>query len=267
MKKYIVLIIVTLACNTASLAQTINAAYAKALHKKYQPQPTNFCSSCKLWVNPYYKSIADTVQHRPVLTYYVYTKANRLEQERLKLKREGTIAAWFPAYGQPKEDSAYTEANKIVNQPDLPGEIQKGHCQAWILLAYSIDGAILSDTYTFNSAMEFRGQNLGTEIASEERCRTLTGFEGRPEITDKIQIWCGTFGSQRTFTTGRVTNTVPTHYYKILNYYDKVQHRQIEEVYWFPNQPGETGDQLMLRTKSYTELCALLHFKPKDIFR
>jgi hypothetical protein len=36
--------------------------------------------------------------------------------------------------------------------------IAKGHCQAWILLAYDADGAILSDTYTFNAGMEFQGK-------------------------------------------------------------------------------------------------------------
>jgi len=248
-------------------AQTINTAYARALQGRYRPQPTDFCASCKLWVNPYYRSIADTAEHRPLITYYVYTKAHRLAQEALQLPRTGTYSKWFPAYGQPKEDSAYTEANRIVNQPDLPGEIQKGHCQAWILLAYTVDGAILSDTYTFNSAMEFRGQNLGTEIESEERCRALTGNDGHRAVADSVRIWCGTYGSQRTFTTGDVTNTVPTHYYKIIEYYDLVQHRRVEFCYWMPNQPGETRDKLDDRKKTYAELCALLHFRPKDIFQ
>jgi hypothetical protein len=41
--------------------------------------------------------------------------------------------------------------------------IAKGHCQAWILLAWCADAAILSDTYTFNAGMvpgtEYRHRN------------------------------------------------------------------------------------------------------------
>jgi hypothetical protein len=54
--------------------------------------------------------------------------------------------------------------------------IAKGHCQAWILMAWSTDAAILSNTYTFNAGMEYQGQNIGTELATEEFCRKLTGF-------------------------------------------------------------------------------------------
>ena len=68
-------------------AQTINSAYAKTLHKKYPSVKTDFCKSCKLWVNPYYKSIADTVKHLPILTFFSYTKSKRLEQERLDLDK------------------------------------------------------------------------------------------------------------------------------------------------------------------------------------
>lgn len=227
-------LIITLAvliCVHAGHGQPINSAYAKSLRKKYPTQSSDFCPSCKLWVNPYYKSIADTSGHRPILTFYIYTKAHRLAQEQLNLPRSGNYASWYPAYGQPSETAAYTDANRIVNQPDQPGEIQKGHCQAWILLAYTADGAILSDTYTFNSAMEFRGQNLGTEIASEELCRNLTGYNGNTEVTDSIRIWCGTNGSQRTFTKGKITHAVPAFYYKIIDYYDKLEHKQMEVCY------------------------------------
>jgi DNA/RNA endonuclease G (NUC1) len=115
--------------------------------------------------------------------------------------------------------------------------------------------------------MEFRGQNLGTEIASEELCRNLTGFNGNTEVTDSIRIWCGTNGSQRTFTKGKITHTVPAFYYKIIDYFDKVQQRQVEVCYWLPNQPGEVQDKLDERRKTYAELCTLLNFRPKDIFR
>jgi hypothetical protein len=147
----------------SSYAQEINAAYVKALYIRYPTQKSDHCASCKLWVNPYYKSIADTAAHMPLLTYYVYTRAHRLEQEALDLPREGIYSSWHSAYGQPNETPLYRYANK--NSADM---IAKGHCQAWILMAWSADAAILSDTYTFNAAMEYQGQNIGTEIETEE---------------------------------------------------------------------------------------------------
>ncbi|TDO19309.1 DNA/RNA non-specific endonuclease [Pedobacter duraquae] len=250
----------------AMLAQTINGEYARALHRQYPSQPTDFCPSCKLWVNPYYKSIADTARHMPLLTFYIYTKAHRLEQEALKLPRSGTYAAWYPSVGQPNETALYSAANKVINRPDQPEEIQKGHCQAWILLAYTVDAAILSDTYTFNSAMEYRGQNLGTEIASEDLCRKLTGWKGNPELTDSVKIWCGTFGSQATYTKGKVTGTVPAYYYKILKYKDHLHGKEITTCYWFPNQPEETQDKLKQREVSYKQLKVNLGFDPMAVF-
>src|SRR5207244_4228555 len=79
-------------------AQKIDGAYVKALYQKYPTQKTDFCAPCKLWVNPYYKSIADTVRHAPVMTYYVYTKAHRLQQESANVPRKGIYAAWHSVY-------------------------------------------------------------------------------------------------------------------------------------------------------------------------
>jgi hypothetical protein len=41
--------------------------------------------------------------------------------------------------------------------------------------------------------MEFQEQNVGTEIATEELCCKLTGYEGEA-LTDSVKIWCGTYG-------------------------------------------------------------------------
>jgi hypothetical protein len=92
MKRTLILLFSILACVRVQ-AQTINAACVKALYKKYPTQKSDFCPSCKLWVNPYYKSIADTAQHRPIITYYVYTKAHRLQQEAANVPRTGVYAA------------------------------------------------------------------------------------------------------------------------------------------------------------------------------
>lgn len=241
-------------------AQKIDAAYVKALYKQYPTQKSDLCAGCKLWINPYFKSIADTAAHRPLLTYYVYTKAHRLEQEALDLPRTGIYAAWHTADGQANETKLYQYANK--SSTDM---IAKGHCQAWILMAWSADAAILSDTYTFNAGMEYQGQNIGTELATEEFCRKLTGFRGEA-LTDSVRIWCGTFGSKQTYTLGKMTATVPSHYYKIIQYKDHNAGGDIVICYWMPNDPGEKKNLLDQRLITYPALVAKLGFDPKAIF-
>jgi len=214
-----------------SVAQPLKKGYVDSLYKKYPTQKSDLCPPCKLWVNPYFKSIADTLHHTPILTFYIYTKAHRLEQEALGLPRTGKYAAWHPAFGQPDETKVYREANRQIGEPNSARMIAKGHCQAWILLAWSADAAILSNTYTFNAGMEFQGQNIGTEIATEELCRKLTGFKGDP-ITDSVKIWCGTSGSLRTYAINGVTITVPSHYYKVISYYDNHTGNDVLLTYW-----------------------------------
>ncbi|MDB4919353.1 DNA/RNA non-specific endonuclease [Mucilaginibacter sp.] len=249
MKRYYLLLFFALTCTSIN-AQTINAAYVKALYKKYLTRKSDLCPSCKLWVNPYYKSVADTDRHMPLVTYYIYTKAHRLEQENANVPRNGVYAAWHSAYGQSDETKVYKQAN--VESPDM---IAKGHCQAWILLAYDADGAILSDTYTFNAGMEYRGQNIGTEIATEELCRKLTNQ------TDSVRIWCGTSGNQRTYTKNTVTVTMPSHYYKIIKYNNKLL------CYWMPNLPTEKRALLTQRMVNHEQLVANLGFDPMMVFK
>jgi DNA/RNA endonuclease G (NUC1) len=248
MKKQLITALFCVFATTVS-AQTINAAYVKALYQRYPTQKSDFCPACKLWVNPYYKSIADTAKHMPLVTYYVYTKVHRLEQENAKVPRTGIYAAWHAADGQPDETKVYKQANV-----ESPAMIAKGHCQAWILLSYDSNGAILSDTYTFNAGMEYQGQNIGTEIATEELCRKLTGQ------TDSVRIWCGTYGSQRTYSKHNVTVTVPSHYYKIIQYNNDLL------CYWMPNLPTEKRALLPQRKVSHEQLVAKLGFDPMTIF-
>jgi hypothetical protein len=245
----------------ASAKTVINAVYVKKLYAQYPTEKSRFCKSCKLWENPYFKSIADTDKHMPLVTYYVYTRANRLKQEKVKVPRTGIYAAWHPAYGQPDETGVYKEANRQIGKPSSPQMIAKGHCQAWILLAWCADGTILSDTYTFNAGMEFQGQNVGTEIASEELCRTLTGFKV-PAKTDSVKVWCGTFGKQKTYTKDDVTVTVPSHYYKILQYRDKTTGKIVTNCYWMPNKPTEKKALLPKKLVTHDVLVSNLGFDP-----
>lgn len=223
-----------------------NAAYAKALYAKYQSKKSNFCPACKVWVNPYYKSIADTQRHMPLITYELFTKENYVKIKTLNIPRTGIYAAWHPVYGQPNEDNVYRSANKQVKPDHI---IAKGHCQAWILNAFSYDSAILSDTYTFNAACEDQGQNVGTEIATENLTRKLL-------TTTDVQVWCGTFGIQGTFTDGKITNTYPAYYWKIIKYGSTTL------CYWMPNLLTETQAMLSQRVVSYQQLVQRLGFDP-----
>ncbi|WPU91621.1 DNA/RNA non-specific endonuclease [Mucilaginibacter sabulilitoris] len=127
-------------------------------------------------------------------------------------------------------------------------------------------GAILSDTYTFNAGMEFQRQNICTEIATEELCRKLTGYEG-PEITDSVKIWCDTYGTQRTYTKDDLTITVPSHYYKIIKYLDHTTNQVVTLCYWMPNQPTERRAMLPQRMVDHAVLVNNLGFDPQVVFK
>ncbi|MFD0764483.1 DNA/RNA non-specific endonuclease [Mucilaginibacter lutimaris] len=246
-------------------AQAPDAAYVKALYQQYPTQRTDLCPSCKLWVNPYFRSVADTLHHIPVLTFYIYTKAHRLEQEALNLPRTGIYASWHAVAGQPDETKVYREANRQIGKPNSAEMIAKGHCQPWILLSWSGDAAILSNTYTFNAGMEFQGQNVGTELATEELCRKLTGYR-TSGVTDSVSIWCGTSGIQSTYSKDNITISVPANYYKIIKYYDHKAGGEVVQCFWMPNEATEKKSKLAERMVSHQELIGKLGFDPLTIF-
>lgn len=265
MKKALYLIITLIAsCQGAAMAQADNpnhskipetniytAAYVKALYAEYPTVKSNFCPACKLWVNPFYKSIADTEKHMPLVTYQYLSKANYANVAKLKVPRSGIFGAWHPVAGQPNEDKVYAAANKLVKpQGD---EIAKGHCNAWILNAFSYDSAILSDTYTFNAACESQGQNVGTEIATENYTRKLLA-------TTDVEVWCGTYGSQGSFTDGTIKAAFPAFYWKIIKF------GKTTVCYWMSNNKTESQAMLPKRVISYTELVKNLGFDPEKIF-
>lgn len=248
--KKLPLILTALLATTFIYSQQYNAASVKALYQKYPSKKSPFCSSCKEWDNPYYKSIADTQRHMPLVTYYVYTKQHKQQQESLNLDRKGIYSAWHPVTGQPNMADIYRQANKQAGI-----EIALGHCQAWILLAYTQEGAIFSDTYDFNEGMEYQGQNVGTEIATENRCRSLVDQVG------EIQIWCGTFGSQRVFNYDGLNVTMPAYYWKILKYGNTI------ECYWMPNKPEEKQALLPQRVVTLQQLTKNLGFNPMEVLK
>jgi len=249
MRKAILLVLITLISGVLN-AQTYNAAYVKALYAKYPTKKHSLCPTCKIWVNPYFTSIADTQRHMPICTKEVLTKANYAKVATLKLPRSGVFGGWQPVTSQPNEDGVYTAANKAVKPKG--DEIAKGHCNAWILNAFSPDAAIFSDTYTFNAACESQGQNVGTEIASENYTRQLLA-------TQDVTEWVGCYGAQATFTDGKVTDTEPAYYWKVLKF------GSTTICYWMPNNKTESVAMLPKRVISYAQLVKNLGFDPQKI--
>jgi DNA/RNA endonuclease G (NUC1) len=231
-----------------ALGQKIDGAYVKALYAKYPAVKSNFCPACKLWVNPYYKSIADTQRHFPLVEYELLTKSHYALTASLKLPRTGIYAAWHPVTGQPNEDNVYKAANKAGK-----GVIAKGHINAWILNAWCADAAILSDTYTFNAALEMQNQNVGTEIATENITRKLLANED-------VEIWGGTFGSEANYTDGKITDTQPAYYWKVIK-----EGNGTVTCYWMPNLQTETQAMLSKRIVTYQQLVKNLGFDPSKI--
>jgi hypothetical protein len=76
-----------------------------------------------------------------------------------------------------------------------------------------------------------------------------------------VQVWCGTFGNQGSFTDGTITNTYPAFYWKIIKTSDQTT------CYWMPNLITETQAMLPKRVVDYNVLIANLGFDPEQVFR
>ncbi|MFI5157684.1 MAG: hypothetical protein ACHQF4_02400 [Sphingobacteriales bacterium] len=220
-------------------AQTYNAAYVKALYAKYPAHKSSFCNTCEIWVNPYYKSIADVSKHMPLVEYELFHKG---EKENV-VKRTDIYASWHGASGTDDESKAYTDANKAGK-----GEIAKGHVNCWIMNSFCADAAILSDTYTYNAGLECQGQNVGTEIATENIERKLV------KLND-VEQYGGCFGSQ-----GIIDGeTIPAYYWKIIIC------NGVTTCYWLPNLQTETQAMLPKRVITIAQLVANLGFNPLTV--
>jgi len=226
-------------CTQVASGQTINAAYVKQLYAKYSTHKSVFCNSCKVWINPYYKSIADTAAHMPLVTYELFHKG---EKENA-VSRTGIYAAWHGANGIDNESKAYTDANKAGK-----GEIAKGHVNCWIMNSFCADAAILSDTYTYNAAMEMQGQNVGTEINTENSERKLV------KAAD-VEQYGGCFGSQGVID----GETIPAYYWKI------VICNGVTTCYWMPNLQTETQMVTAKRVVTLAQLVSNLGFNPLTV--
>jgi hypothetical protein len=244
--------------------QPYNAAYVHNLFAKYPTVKSDLCPGCKEFDNPYYKSIGDTCSNTPVNTFYIYTKEHQdlqIAADKAKIfKRAGIFADWHPVTGQPELSGIYSAANDSINSSI--NKLVYGHCIAWITLAWCQDAVIFSDIEAFNEAMEFQGQNIGTEIATENICRKLLS----DNVTDSVLIWAGTFGNQGSFTNGKATVVIPKYYWKIISYFDIKKGEQVETCWLLPNLVTEIQSKLPDRVSNYKELVDSLRFEPKKIF-
>jgi hypothetical protein len=265
----VLLITITFSGCTGSviLAQTYNAAYVKQLYAKYPSHKSQFCKACKVWINPYYSSIADTQKNYPVCEHDIVTSANVVAQEKSNVPRKGVYAGWNIVTGGTRLDAVYTAANKTLKKPI---EFAYGHCAlAWILAARDQNGAIFSDTETYGEFMEWQGQNIGTMIASEDTTRLLLGatLNGvkHTTIVDHVDIWAGCVSNldpknpSKVYTVNGVSVTVPDVVWKVLKFGNQT------EVYWMPNLNNEVKALLPKRHITYATLIARLGFDPEKV--
>jgi len=223
-------------------AQTPTAAYVKQLEAKYPPVKSSFCTNCYLWVNLYFKAIVDGDKRESLVTYGEFDRHKDSLVTALNIPRTGTYAAWHPAHGFQDEGKFYNDINKTLVKPD---EYAKGHYNAWILSAWAVDGALLSDTYDFNEGIERQAQNAGTELEVEYLTRALVGNKDAASrvnytgpLYDSVKYWKGSWGSKKVFNVDGITKNYSSVYWNLLAYGNQIH------AYWFPNDlTGKSGYQ------------------------
>lgn len=240
MKK--LLVIILLATATFAEGQPINAAYIQRLYNKYPVKKSRFCPNCYLWANPYFKTLADVGLHQSIVTYGKFTRHMEGSIEEMKkngkaIPRSGVYAAWHAYPGYPDESAVYKKANTTLTKPD---EFAKGHFSGWELNEYDVDGVLLSDTYTFNAAIERQAQNVGTELGIENLTRVLVGYAPRGHRPDlpvynAVEYWKGAWGSFGKFSANGITVNYPAVYWNLIKYGNEIH------AYWFPNDKIGAG--------------------------
>jgi hypothetical protein len=262
MKKLITFLL--LLASVGAMGQIINSAYVKALYTKYPTVKSAFCPACRLWINPYYKSIADTVKNYPVIEHVIITADNVKQQEAANIPRKGVYAGWNITTGAKHLGAVYKYANSTLKKPI---EFAYGHCGlAWILSARDANGAIFSDTETYGEFMEWQGQNVGTMIATEDTTRLLLGATlnevKHTPLTNQVDIWAGCVSNldpknpSKVYTVNGVSVTVPDAVWKVIKFNNQIV------CYWMPNLNNEVKALLPKRHIAYADLVKRLKFDP-----
>jgi DNA/RNA endonuclease G (NUC1) len=86
-------------------------------------------------------------------------------------------------------------------------------------------------------------------------------------LAEQVDIWCGTYGSQKTYSKGGINITVPEAYYKIIKYGTGENNKSEQICYWMPNLPAETRDFLKDRRITFSELVNKLHYDPEQVLK
>jgi hypothetical protein len=269
MKKIFILILLIITFGNV-YSQKIDAAYVKALYAKYPVMKSNLCQDCNLWVNPFYKSIADLKRHMPICEYAVVTKEHRQAQEALYANnpkaRSGVSAEWFLVDKDEDVRTVYKYANQQIAKPKSVYEVVYGHCGlSYVLAAWCEDGMLFSDCVDYNEGMEYQGQNIGTQIATEDTTRLLIGWDDpshtKVNVVDKVEIWAGCYAGKdaKTYSYKGLTVTIPDVYWKILKFSNQTV------CYWMPNLSTEVKSLLPKRHIKYEDLVKKLGFDPEKV--
>jgi hypothetical protein len=219
---------------------------------------SNLCPNCVIWVNRYYTSIADTQKHNPVIVYHLITKRHLEMADSLKANKATKIDRakypFKPVEGYPNETKLYNQANKTYRKINPKNVIAKGHVASADDYSWSTGGMDTSMRYTFNLALEYQSQNVGTELGTEYMCRDMARKYG------EVKCWGGTWGTQGTVSDGKITANFPAIYWKIAAYNGEIH------CYWMPNNDDGAGQSNYPKFEiPLGELITKLEFNPMEV--
>jgi len=235
--RLLILFMILLAGCQAAIAQN-TAQISAAFFSKYPEKPSAFCTGCTIEVNPYYSTITDNKLGYSRVTYGNFTPAK--EQGVIAAKVDRTkYGVWHPYPGQPDLGTYYNDINKGIKSSTA--KYAKGHYDAYILCAYTVEGAVISCTYVVNEGLENQGQNAGTEGEVEALTRALVGSKSSDAAKvkysgptfQKVDYWKGGWvdiGKAPTILTDKgISRVYADVYWNLLSYGGQMH------AYWFPN--------------------------------
>lgn len=224
---------------------------------KYPVVKSDLCANCVLWVNPYYTSIADTSLKQPIVVYHAIAKEHLLISDALKADKKTRIDRakykFHSLPGFPDEKKVFKAANKIVKAHPLKkgDEVVEGHLASADDYSYTKGGMDTSMIHPFNLGIEWQMQNIGTQLGTEYMCRDTARRYG------VVYNWAGCWGSQGSFTDGKIKVNYPAVYWKIVKY------ANVTKVYWMPNNEDGAGQANYPNFEiTYAELVKRLGFDP-----
>ncbi len=248
MKKIFYLFLMLLASCQAALAQTPSQISA-AFFTKYPEKPSSFCGGCVLEVNPYYSTISDTKLGYSRVSYGNYTPQKEAKVIAVNVDR-AKYGGWHPYPGQPNLDTWYVAVNDSLTA--TTSKVAKGHYIAFLLCAWTVEGAIASCSYVINEGLENQGQNAGTEFDVENLTRLLVGSKskevhkialklkpldvknfGTNTSYAKVDFWKGGWvdpaKKPHIITKNKISRVMADVYWNELKYGNQVH------AFWFPN--------------------------------